>query len=225
MSDAPFFDPWPEPDQDQDDHQQEIDLPWIPPVHVVGQVVPVGATVVRSDHVAVVVTHVVAFQRGFEVHLGTWLRPGARRPETAEAPFWHVQEARVGIRLADGTRLGHRPPGDPPPPEEGPTTYFTQLSGTSGGLRSTSAWWVSPMPEGDALEVVVAWEHQDVPESSVRLDLAGLRTAAEHEVVLWDPPPPPPEDGYFGWAGPFSSGAYGSSLRISFDEEHDTEAP
>ncbi len=101
MADTPFFDPWREPDQDQDqdDQQQEIDLPWIPPVHVVGQVVPIAATVFRSDDVAVVVTHVVAFQRGFEVHLCTSLRPGTRRPETAEAPFWQVQEPRVGIRL------------------------------------------------------------------------------------------------------------------------------
>ena len=217
MTDTPFFDPWPEPDQDQDDQQQEIDLPWLPPVHVVGQVVPVAATVFRSDDVAVVVTHVVAFQRGFEVHVGTWLRPGAHRDMTSTANIWREQEPRVGIRLADGTRLGHRPPSDPPP-EEGPTSYFSQMSGNGGGLHSTSAWWVSPMPAGDALEAVVSWDHQGVPESSVRLDLPGLRTAAEHEVVLWDPPPPPPEEGYFGWAGPYPSGAYSSSWAMTLDE-------
>ncbi len=57
------------------------------------------------------------------------------------------------------------------------------------------------MPEGDALEVVVVWEHQGVPESSVRLELDALRAAAAREDVLWDPPPPPGE-GYFGWATP-----------------------
>ncbi len=32
---------------------------------------------------------------------------------------------------------------------------------------------------------------------------------------------PVPEDGYFGWSGPFSTGAYGSSLAMTFDDEPD----
>jgi hypothetical protein len=80
---------------------------------------------------------------------------------------------------------------------------------------------VHPVPAGDTLEVVVEWQHQGVPESSATLDLGALRSAAHHEDVLWDPPPPPPEDGYFGWSGPFSTGAHGSSLAITFDDEPD----
>ncbi len=225
MTDAPFFDPWPDPDPEQEDSQQEIDLPWISPSHVAGVVVPVELDVFRGDNVLVRVSHVVAYQRGFELHVSTWLRPGTRRPDTSQAPFWQVQEPRIGVRLADGTRLGHRPSNDPQPPVKGPATYFTQLSGHGGGLRSSSSWWVHPLPEGDTLEVVVEWEHQRVPESSARVDLGALRDAAAREDVLWDPPPAP-EEGFFGWAGyaPTSGEAYKSSLTITFDGDENEDS-
>ncbi len=219
MADTPFFDPWPEPDQDHDDQQQEVDLPWMPPVHVVGQVVPTAATVFRSDDVAVVVTHVVAYRRGLELHVRTWLRPGTRREPSSTEDLWREQEPRVGVRLADGTRLGHRP-AHAAPDEAGPTTSpFAQTSGEGGGLSSSSSWWLNPVPEGHTLDVVVAWDAQGVPESSVALDLAPLRAAAASETVLWDPPPPG-EGAGFGWFAyaPMSGSAYGSSWAVSFDE-------
>lgn len=200
MADTPFFDPWPEPEPDADEHQNEIDLPWMPPVHVVGTVVPVAAAVHRSDDVLVQVTHVVACRRGLELHVGTWLRPGARRELSGIGSIWQEQEPRVGVRLADGTRCGHRPAHVEPPDGEPSPTTFTQTSANGGGLHFATSWWLHPLPEGDTLEVVVRWDHQGVPESSVALDLAPLRAAAEREVVLWDPPPAPGEDGAsFGW--------------------------
>jgi hypothetical protein len=60
MTDAPFFDPWPEPEPDADEHQR--------------------------------------------------VRSGARRDLTSTEHLWHEHEPRIGVRLADGTRLGHRPP-------------------------------------------------------------------------------------------------------------------
>jgi hypothetical protein len=218
MTDAPFFEPWPDPDEDDREDSPELDLPWMPPAHVAGVVLPVAVDAFRGEDLLMRVTHVVAYERGLELHVGTWLRPGTRRPETGEAPFWHVQEPRVGVRLADGTRLGHWPPHGPPPPEaDGTRMYFAQLSGNGGGLHSTSSWWVHPLPEGDSLEVVVEWQHQGVPESSAALDLGALRAAAARQDVLWDAPPGP-QEGYFGWSAPFPVGAHGSSLAISFDE-------
>jgi hypothetical protein len=172
----------------------------MPPTHVIGVVVPLAAVVFRGPDVAVQVTHAVVYHRGLEVHVGTWLRPGARRPSSADSPHWQAQEPRVGFRLADGTRLGHRHMQAPPFPdveEPEPSPTLALISGTGGGLTSTTSWWLHPLPSGDWFEVVVQWEHQDVPESSVRLDLGPLRAAAEHEDVLWDPAPPPEEGG--GW--------------------------
>jgi hypothetical protein len=143
---------------------------------------------------------VVACRRGLELFVGTWLRPGTRREYTGPEGLWQEQEPRVGVRLSDGTRLGHRPPHVEPPPGEEPTpSTFTMTSGNGGGTHSSTSWWLHPLPVGDTVDVVVAWEHQGVPESHVTLDLAPLRAAAEREMVLWDPPPPPGEGGCFGW--------------------------
>jgi hypothetical protein len=200
MTDAPFFEPWPEPEVDEDSQQRDLDLPWLPPAHVAGVVVPLAADIHRGDDVVVRVTHVVAYQRGLELHVATWVRPGARRDVSTADEVWREHEPRIGVRLADGTRLGHRAPHAPPSPDqEASATFFSQTNGTGGGLQSSSSWWVHPFPVGSDLEVVVAWEHQGVPESSVAIDLEALRAEARGEEVLWDPPPPPAEGDSFGW--------------------------
>lgn len=227
MTGEPFFEPWPDP-EDDDGGQQDVDLPWMPPVHAVGVVVPLGVDVHRSPDVVVRVTHAVAHRRGLGLHVGTWVRPGARRDLTSADHVWHEQEPRVGLRLADGTRLGHRPAHGPPPPddEEASTSSFTQVWGNGGGLHSTAAWWVHPLPDGDSVEVVVQWEHQGVPESSASVALAPLREAAEHEDVLWDPPPPP-TDQSFGWFSyaPMGGSAYRSSVAVVVDDDPAPDEP
>ena len=53
MSDAPFFEPLPDPEELSDEEEQVVDLPWAPPSHIVGVIVPVDVDVFRSDDVAV----------------------------------------------------------------------------------------------------------------------------------------------------------------------------
>jgi hypothetical protein len=118
MTDAPFFEPWPEPEVDEDSQQRDLDLPWLPPAHVAGVVVPLAADIHRGDDVVVRVTHVVAYQRGLELHVATWVRPGARRDVSTADEVWREHEPRIGVRLADGTRLGHRAPHAPPSPDQ-----------------------------------------------------------------------------------------------------------
>ncbi|WP_377643272.1 hypothetical protein [Oryzobacter terrae] len=227
MTGEPFFEPWPEPGDDEPQHQ-DVDLPWMPPVHTVGVVVPLGVDAHRGPDVVVRVTHAVAHRRGLEVHVGTWVRPGARRDATAADGAWHEQEPRVGIRLADGTRLGHRPAHGPPPPgdDEPSASSLTQVSGNGGGLHSTTAWWVHPLPQGEAFDVVVQWEHQGVPESAARVALAPLHEAAEREDVLWDPPPSPTDQplGWFAHA-PLGGEAYRSSVAVVIDEPGEDDEP
>jgi len=227
MTDAPFFEPWPDPEAEPEAHSPDVDLPWTPPVHVAGVVVPVEVELYRGDDVVMQVTHVVAYRRGLEVHLATWQRPGTRGSSSSYLPDWRTQEPRVGFLLADGTRLGNRVSAEPSPEPEPespapvpvPVPVLAQTSGPSGGLRSASSWWIHPFPGGDALDVVVEWEPVGVPETSARLDLSGLPDAAEREDVLWDPPPPP-EEGYYGWSAyaPTIGEVYRSDLSLSFDE-------
>lgn len=224
MSDAPFFEPLPDPEELLDEEEQVVDLPWIPPAHVVGVAVPLSAEVFRSDDVAVMVTHAISYGRGVELHVSARVRPGNQPRRTAFQEYVGNDDPRVGIRLADGTRLGHRHPHAPMEPEgedaapAESSVALTQTSGSAQSLQASSSWWLHPFPGDDSLEVVVEWGSFGVPESSVRLDLAPLREAAEREVVLWDPPPPA-GDGYYGWSAyaPMSGSAFRSSLSTALD--------
>lgn len=223
MTDTPFFEPWPDPEPEEERHAPDVDLPWMPPTHVAGVVVPIAAVVFRGPDVVVKVTHAVAYRRGLEVHLGTWQRPGTRVSSPSYLPDWRTQEPRIGVRLADGTRLGHSVTVAPEELPEQEAPVLCQTSGSSGGLYSASSWWVHPFPPGDFVEVVVEWEPARVPESSVRLDLEPLRAAAEREDVLWDPAPPPEEGGGWFAFAPMSGAAYQSGLSLSADDpEPDT---
>jgi len=229
MSDAPFFEPLPEPEEPFDEEEQVVDLPWMPPSHVAGVVTPLGVDVFRSDDVAVRVTHAVCFRRGLELHVSAWVRPGSQPRRSDHQHRWGFEEPRVGIRLADGTRLGHRHPHAPMDADaeqaeaEQPVVSMTQTHGGSEALRASSSWWLHAVPDGDALEVVVEWEYVGVPESTAQIDLAVLREAAQHEDVLWGPPPPPGEGfGWFAYA-PMSGSAFHSSLRLSVDAADDAD--
>lgn len=205
MDHAPFFEPWQGLEEDQPP-EPDVDVPWMPPTHVAGVVVPLGVDVSREQDVVVKVSHAVAYRRGLELHVGVWIRPGALRPLSDAAHVWREQEPRVGFRLADGTRLGHRNPhGSESPQLQRPDLQaapisLAQTGGHGGGLRFASSWWLFPFPQGDGLDVVVQWEHQGVPESTAWVDLDALRQAAAGEDVLWAPPSSP-GDGAAAWSG------------------------
>ncbi|HMM96795.1 hypothetical protein [Phycicoccus sp.] len=200
-----FFEPWVEPDYLGDDEPVEQDVPWMRPDHVAGVVVPLDLDLYRGPDVVLRLTSVTAYRRGLELTFGTWRRPGSRRAPTDRAR-WAPDDARIGIRLADGTRLGHESPFAARPETTAGT--WTQLMGSGGPLRSDRTWWLHPVPDDDHLEVVVAWAEQRVPETATRLDLRPLREAAAREEVLWDPPPAigSTGGGWFGYAGPMPDG-------------------
>lgn len=234
MTDTPFFEPRPEPAVDLDSQEREVDLPWLPPAHVAGVVVPLATDIHHGDDVVVRITQVVAYHRGLELHVGTWVRPGARGDLSAAAGVFGEQEPRIGVRLADGTRLGHQAPHAPVSPDveheidpEIEPATFTQTNATGGGLHFSTSWWVHPFPQGEHLEVVVAWEHQDVPETSVLLDLAPLREQAAREEVLWDPPPPVTDGDSFGWFAyaPMSGSVFTSSPVLSVERPDGERGP
>lgn len=234
MRHTPFFEPLPEPEEFFDEEEQVVDLPWMPPSHIVGVIAPLAVDVFRSDDVAVRVTHAACFRRGFELHVSAWVRPGSQPRRSDHQHHWGFEEPRVGIRLADGTRLGHRHPHAPMDPDSEPAAEaaeaaeaqqhpvsMTQTHGGSESHRASSAWWLHPVPDGDSLEVVVEWVNAGVPESSARVDLVPLREAAEGESVLWDPPPPPEEGvGWFAYA-PMGGSVYRSHLTVSMDPEEE----
>ncbi|NHA69106.1 hypothetical protein [Phycicoccus flavus] len=198
MTDVPFFDPWPDPEEDDAAPDPDVDLPWLPPTHVLGVVVPLDAAAFDSADVVVRVVRAVAYRRGVELTVDVRRRPGSRPPASGPED-WRGLEPRVGVRLADGTRVGHRPEGVPPPPgEDGDGPSLTRTGTEGSGLRHSTSWWLTPFPAGASLEVVVQWTTHGVPESAATLDLAALRRAAEDERELWPPAPRPAGSGA-GW--------------------------
>ncbi len=221
MGEPPFFEPYPDPAEEIGEHH-DVDVPWAPPSHAIGVVVPLGVDVFRGQDVVIRATHALVYRRGLEVHVSTWVRPGARRPPGRHD--WPHQDPRVGVRLADGTRVGHDPRLEGHPADSDLPYLWMLTSGSGGSLRFDQAWWLHPLPAGDHLEVVAAWEPMGVPESAARFELAALRRAADAEEVLWDPPPPPGADG-LGWFAyaPLSREAYRSDATIRLDQGADEE--
>lgn len=225
--DEPFFEPYPERDEHEEEHV-EHDWPWQPPRHVVGVVVPLDVTLHRDAEVAAVLTHAVAYGRGVELHVGLWRSPAAAG-RASRGDSWHpdhLSSSRLGVRLADGTRLGHRV--GPSPEDDADRSgagriMLTEIHGGFGSLSGAHGVWLAPIPDGNHLDVVVEWPAWGLPESTGRIPLAPLREAADRETVLWNPPPPPGE-GWFGFAGPLGApdwtmGSSSSELRVPPDDD------
>lgn len=100
---------------------------------------------------------------------------------------------RVGVRFADGRTAGREaslfgPPQDVPKDDDGiPTVPVVRFTGSSRGAGGYHVRvWVFPLPPEGLVEVHVALPGSDVPESTVVLDGALVRSAAERARVIWD---------------------------------------
>lgn len=200
-----FFEDLPRPARPDED-LPEPDMPeWLgPPKDVMGGMVSLVEAVVRTEHLFVGLTAVTAYSTGMSLSLVLAARRGAlpqERWEHWEASFWsdrpHRRSAvppgdgvlRTGLELADGrrtatlTRVGLRPDVSPEPP-----VLIERGGGGSGGPRSMdrrSELWLWPLPEGDALSLVLQWPDLDVPLTFHRIALKPVRTAAARAVPYW----------------------------------------
>jgi hypothetical protein len=95
----------------------------------------------------------------------------------------------LGVELADGRRatgLG--------PPQGSDGVVFTSGGGSGGQASVQQTWWLHPLPPEGPLRFIVRSPELGIEESSVVLDGAAIRRAAEDVLVLW-PWTPPPEFG------------------------------
>jgi hypothetical protein len=96
----------------------------------------------------------------------------------------------MGVELGDGRRLSsvgrltHNPfTGQPSPP----------LLMEHGGGASSGSWtmdgrtdlWLWPLPDGEALSVVLQWPELDVPLLFHPVDLVSVRSAAGRAMPYW----------------------------------------
>ena len=190
----PFFEPLPVPDDEPEGARVVGNVPWVPPLNVVPVLVPLGVELAATDDVVLGLTHVLVYDRGAELHLQGWLHPEAL--SRVEGPYGLRSEPRVGLLLADGTKVGAA--ADELLPPGSAVAGGTTLSLTAGGsaeLRLTQAWWVRPVPT-EPFELVVSWPDVGVPETFITLDGAAMEAASRGARELW---PLPDLEGDFGW--------------------------
>ncbi len=102
-----------------------------------------------------------------------------------------------GVLFSDGTaaiahaRAPRRPllqrPGAP---------VLRIVSGSGGGGRCTTQFWLWPLPTSGPLEFVCEWAREGIPETRSRIDATDIKAAAARARELWrdDRQLPPSED-------------------------------
>jgi hypothetical protein len=189
-----------------DDEEPPPALPeWFgPPPDVLGGVVPLNAVLARTEHLFAGLSTVTAYPTGLLLSVVLAGRRGElprERWDAVEAAFWgdrghrpgrpHAGGGvlRLGVELADGRRtetadlLG---PGFDVP-REPPVLVEHQGEGSGGSHRvdKRTGLWLWPLPEGDALSLVLQWPDLDLPLTFSRIELDPVRAAVPRAVPYW----------------------------------------
>jgi hypothetical protein len=201
-----FFEDRP-PHRPEDDDEPPPTMPeWFgPPDDVLGGVVPLGEVVARTEQLFVGLPAVTAFPTGLLLRLVLAVRRGGLPRERwgeLEAMFWSDPPhrpgrrppgdgaLRLGVELADGRRAetqdrfdaGFDVPRDPPVLVE----HQGEGSGGPHRLDRRTELWLWPLPDGDALSLVLQWPDLDLPLTFHRVELEPVRAAAARAVPYWD---------------------------------------
>ncbi|MBP6996862.1 MAG: hypothetical protein KBB39_12055 [Phycicoccus sp.] len=198
MADTPFFAPLPEPTHEPETLSIPPVFPGQPAWNVDHRVVALNLDVARTDNLLLRLTHVEAQRGGLLFVLHWWQSPSVADPQEP----WRaaeLEQPRLGVVLADGSRLGVDVTVRPDPFEPGPA--LAAAAGQWGGETGWVGRWLYPLPAGDDLEVVVAWTSKGVQETWLHVDLKPLVSAAAETQELWPAPVLPAGDhGWFAYA-------------------------
>ena len=199
-----FEDLPPVPEPPEDDEPEHVMPEWFgPPQQVMGAIVALAQVVVRTEHVFVGLRSLTAYRSGLSIDVAL----AVRRAETSRQRWGEMEDAtwgdrhrpgaaaagagglRWGVELADGrrtstlNRLDWRPEVAPSPPVL--VDNDGSGSGSSRVIERSSALWLWPVPEGEAVSLVVQWPDLEVPLTTCRLDLEPVRAAVEKAVPFW----------------------------------------
>ena len=193
-----FFDDTAQPDDDEPDY---VVPEWDgPPQGVLGGVAPLSGQVLGTGNVFAGLRAVTAYRTGLalSVVLAAWRGdlPGQRwqaleaavsggdhdlavAAPSAGGPRWAVELADGHqVSTADPSRRG--PDGAP----KGAVLVETGSTG-SGGAREVDRQvdlWLWPLPQGEAISLVLHWPDLEVPAATYRLDLDPVRAAVQRAV-------------------------------------------
>ena len=194
-----FFEPLPPPPPPQRDGEHR----WAPPIWdrpsegTLPALLPVGEIVHQGEVVAIELECLRVYPNGFAIDVVILLNPhldfASSHPLLLGGPGMDMARRvpRVGVRFADGRTAGREaallgPPEVPKDDDGIPTVPVLRFLGGGGGSRGYHlSLWVFPLPPEGPLEVHIALPDSDVPESTVVVDGALVRAAAERARVIW----------------------------------------
>lgn len=187
----------PTPPPGYDEHEDRQPPVWMqPPRDEVPAVLPAPRILARTDRVALWTSVVEVFSVGVRIPVAFVVRRGDESfAEWQELMGWHrpsaaVDGLRLGLELADGTRLGTEVEHFAPYTEVEPEHPTLVVQG-GGGSGSSRRWelahhlWLWPLPPAGGLDLVVEWRRFGVPETHVTFDADPLRNAASAAQPLW----------------------------------------
>lgn len=184
--DAPDTPPIPEPGPEE---------PYVPPIWtgpselVLGGVVPFQVLLARTEQVAVVAEHFVAYPSGLSFSLTILSRDVV--PPEMRLGWPRVEMVRLGVQFSDGrkaTNVGAAAGFGCPKDEQGIPTVPVLLA--RGGSGHDRRWelehWLWPLPPPGPLGLVIEWPMVGIAETRHQVDAAPILEAAGRAVTLWD---------------------------------------
>ncbi|EIV93847.1 hypothetical protein FraQA3DRAFT_3563 [Frankia sp. QA3] len=177
-----------------------------PPENVVPGIVPVMAVIGRTADTAIVLAGLAACEDGVTVTVEVLLRRGdPGEAELSPNRGWlHGAPVRVPLRVrfADGTEAtGPDSPFGPPAPSfdrdaTGPTPGVTLAFRGSSSIpgRTRLRYWLRPLPPPGPVTFTTSFAERDLAESTLTVDGALIRSAAEQAIELWPAGPALPAD-------------------------------
>ena len=182
---------------------------WFHPArNVMPTALPVDRLLLRRPELAVFVSLLQVYPRGFEFDVNVLRRrtadggfdtledhpfarhrppqPNPLAPGAAEPGSF----LNLGVRYADGRSAVSdgrpRPPfgnADPPTPP-----VISPRGGRGSPGERWQSFWVWGLPEAGDIEIVYSWSAEEVSESVLSLDGDAVREAAQRAVTLWEEP-------------------------------------
>lgn len=182
---------------------------WFHPArNIMPAALPVNRLLVRRPELAVFVSLLQVYPRGFEFDVNVLRRrtgPGGfdtvkdspfagRLPPQPNPLGVGGDEGRgflnLGVRYADGRSAVSEGRVRPPFADVDPPTPPVISPGSGRGMPGEwrQRFWVWGLPEAGDIEIVYSWPAEEVAESVLGLDGDAVREAAQRAVTLWQEP-------------------------------------
>jgi hypothetical protein len=200
-----FFDDMRMPDRERDEEDYSTPEWFAAPEDFVAGVLPLELVLGKDDEAAVFITRIAAYPAGFEFDAELVTKKPTRGDPfelfyNPERPRDEIPRelVRLAVGFADGRRatsfgaalggstaiaLGTSSEDKPPDPSR--DILMTPGAGGGSERHSTTRYWVWPLPPPGPLTFACEWPAFGIEETTVEIDAALVREAAERARSVW----------------------------------------